>query len=370
MESNTEQVGIRTLLEAGVHFGHQAKRWDPKMKPYIFAARAGVHIIDLDQTLPLLERARSFIRSIAEADRDVLFVGTKKQAQLTVAEQAIRCGQPFVAERYIGGMLTNFQTIKPRIEYFKDLAARFEETPEENRSGREWFALAREYQKLRRGFAGLTEMERLPGAIFVIDPKREELMVKEANRLKIPVVALTDTNCDPEVVDYVIPGNDDAIRAINLISKLIADSILDGKGEDAVQQEDRPLPPVIEESMAAEDALTEELPAANGNGAPDETATPEGEGEGSDEAISEDDVISDEAAAVEEAAEESSVSNSEIEEPVPTVENTDLEGAGGDSEAAAAAEAEADAEVMATEPAEEEPEEKTPAADVEEEQEK
>jgi small subunit ribosomal protein S2 len=325
------------------------------MKSYIFAARAGVHIIDLDQTLPLLDRARAFVRSIAEAGRDVLFVGTKKQAQITVAEQAIRCGQPFVAERYIGGMLTNFQTIKPRIEYFKDLSARFEETPEENRSGRDWFALAREYQKLRRNFAGLTEMERLPGAVFVIDPKREELMVKEANRLKIPVVALTDTNCDPEVVDYVIPGNDDAIRAINLISKLISDAVLEGKGEDEVQPEDRPLPPVIEETMISEDALPEE-PVRNGDGdSTNEAATEDVVAD----AVA-DNVVSEEMAAVEEAVEEDEA-EAETEEPTPIVEGTDLEAAGGAAEAAAAGAAEAQAEDQAVDQAVEPAEDETPA---------
>ncbi|MGH3147382.1 MAG: 30S ribosomal protein S2, partial [Rubrobacter sp.] len=261
MQSTADHVGIRELLEAGVHFGHQAKRWNPKMKRYIFAQRAGVHIIDLDQTLTLLDRALSFVRGMAEADREVLFVGTKKQAQIPLAEQAIRSGQPFIAERYIGGMLTNFQTILPRIQYFKDLAARVDETPEEDRSGKDWFALQREYQKLRRNFAGITEMTRLPGAVFVIDPKREELLIKEANRLKIPVLALTDTNCDPEVIDYVIPGNDDAIRAISLISRLVADAIVEGRGEEALVDE-RPLPPVIEESQISEEA--QEAATTNG----------------------------------------------------------------------------------------------------------
>jgi small subunit ribosomal protein S2 len=247
--STTERVGIRDLLEAGVHFGHQAKRWNPKMKRYIFAERAGVHIIDLDQTLTLLDKALDFVRGVAEADREILFVGTKKQAQIPIAEQAIRSGQPYIAERYIGGILTNFQTILPRIQYFKDLARRVEETPEEERSGKEWFALTREYQKLRRNFAGITEMERLPGAVFVIDPKREELLVKEANRLKIPVVALTDTNCDPDVVDYVIPGNDDAIRSITLISRLISDAIVQARGEEALPSAERPLPPAVEEAQ-------------------------------------------------------------------------------------------------------------------------
>jgi small subunit ribosomal protein S2 len=266
VETTTQQIGVRELLEAGVHFGHQAKRWNPKMKRYIFAQRAGVHIIDLDQTLTLLDRSRQFVRGVAEAGREVLFVGTKKQAQFTVAEQALRSGQPYVVERYIGGMLTNFQTIQPRIRYFTTLAQTVEETPEEERTGREWFALYREYQKLRRNFAGITEMERLPGAVFVIDPKREELLVKEANRLKIPVVALTDTNCDPDVVDYVIPGNDDAIRSIYLISRLIADSILEGRGEDIVPAEDRPLPPGIEETLVDEEEATELLSEAANEG--------------------------------------------------------------------------------------------------------
>jgi small subunit ribosomal protein S2 len=261
LQSTSERVGIRELLEAGVHFGHQAKRWNPKMKRYIFAQRAGVHIIDLDQTLTLLDKALAFVRGVAEANREVLFVGTKKQAQIPLAEQALRSGQPFVAERYIGGMLTNFQTILPRIQYFKDLAVRVDETPEEERSGKDWFALNREYQKLRRNFAGITEMERLPGAVFVIDPKREELLVKEANRLKIPVLALTDTNCDPEVIDYVIPGNDDAIRAISLISRLVADAIIEGRGEEAPAEE-RPVPPVIEDAQA--NAEIQQSATANG----------------------------------------------------------------------------------------------------------
>ena len=346
MESTAQQVGVRELLEAGVHFGHQAKRWNPKMKSYIFAQRAGVHIIDLDQTLPLLDRARSFVKSVAEAGKDVLFVGTKKQAQITIAEQAIRCGQPYVAERYIGGMLTNFQTIKPRIEYFKDLAARFEETPEEDRTGRDWFALAREYQKMRRNFAGITEMERLPGAIFVVDPKREELLIKEANRLRIPVVALTDTNCDPEVVDYVIPGNDDAIRSINLISKLMADAILQGKGEDEVEVEDRPVPPVIEEAQISEEPVPES-PVANGDGSAQEAEVIE---------VEPGEAVSEEAAAVEAAAAEP---ESETEDPVPTVEDTNIEASGGDAEAAAAAAAESEAEIASEESDTGEPSEET-----------
>ncbi|MDQ3386104.1 MAG: 30S ribosomal protein S2 [Actinomycetota bacterium] len=314
MESTVEKVGVRELLEAGVHFGHQAKRWNPRMKKYIFAERAGVHIIDLDQTLTLLQEAQKLVRSVAEAGREVLFVGTKKQAQLTLAEQAMRSGQPYVAERYIGGMLTNFQTIKPRIEYFKGLVTSVEETPEEARTGRDWFALNREYQKLRRNFAGLTEMERLPGAVFIVDPKREELLVKEANRLKIPVVALTDTNCDPEVVDYVIPGNDDAIRAINLISRLMANAVLEGSGADEVPTDDRPVPPVVEEARLAEEALAQsatdaaESAEVTTNGSADPAAeAPAAEAPATEEPVAE--------AATPEPTEEPVVSEPAVEEP-------------------------------------------------------
>jgi small subunit ribosomal protein S2 len=288
LESTTERVGIRELLEAGVHFGHQAKRWNPKMKRYIFAERAGVHIIDLDQTLTLLDRALDFVRGVAE--REVLFVGTKKQAQIPMAEQALRSGQPYIAERYIGGILTNFQTILPRIQYFKDLARRVEETPEEERSGKDWFALNREYQKLRRNFAGITEMERLPGAVFVIDPKREELLVKEANRLEIPVVALTDTNCDPEVVDYVIPGNDDAIRSISLIARLIADAIVEGRGEEALPTDGRPVPPVVEEAQQVPEGDIDEAVDGRAEEAP--TEVPAGEVDRTGEASAEDTEVS------------------------------------------------------------------------------
>ena len=345
MQSTTERVGIRELLEAGVHFGHQAKRWNPKMKRYIFAQRAGVHIIDLDQTLTLLGQALSFVRGVAEANREVLFVGTKKQAQIPLAEEALRSGQPFVAERYIGGMLTNFQTILPRIQYFKDLTVRVDETPEENRTGKDWFALNREYQKLRRNFAGITEMERLPGAVFVIDPKREELLVKEANRLKIPVLALTDTNCDPEVVDYVIPGNDDAIRAISLISRLVADAIIEGRGEEA-QVEERPVPPVIE--AATVDAEVQQATTANGSTdtpveaqveAPEEPE--EAQVEASEEPVAEAEApVEPEAAPEPEAALEPDITPDDVDEPDATVDDEVEPGA-----------AEVDAEVVVADPA-------------------
>ena len=365
MESTTERVGIRELLEAGVHFGHQAKRWNPKMKRYIFAERAGVHIIDLDQTLNLLDKALSFVRSVAEADREVLFVGTKKQAQIPIAEQALRSGQPYIAERYIGGILTNFQTILPRIQYFKDLARRVEETPEEDRSGKDWFALTREYQKLRRNFAGITEMERLPGAVFVIDPKREELLVKEANRLKIPVVALTDTNCDPEVIDYVIPGNDDAIRSITLISRLIADSIVEGTGEEAVPASERPVPPVVEEAQVSEEiseGIAAEAGTQTSNGRPEPAEAQSDEPPADTEQIAEPEAAAAEAAepeAVEPETDESADEEPEVEEPA--VEEPDTEPTAED-EAPDADEPAAD-EPVAEEPVAEEPETEEPEAE-------
>jgi small subunit ribosomal protein S2 len=345
LQSTTERVGIRQLLEAGVHFGHQAKRWNPKMKRYIFAQRAGVHIIDLDQTLTLLGQALDFVLGVAEANREVLFVGTKKQAQIPLAEEAIRSGQPFVAERYIGGMLTNFQTILPRIQYFKDLAVRVDETPEEDRTGKDWFALNREYQKLRRNFAGITEMERLPGAVFVIDPKREELLVKEANRLKIPVLALTDTNCDPEVIDYVIPGNDDAIRSISLISRLVADAIIQGRGEEA-QSDERPVPPVIEDATV--DA--EQVAATNGS-----TVAPPVEADGPEATVVPEAVPEPDAAAEPEEV----VVESEVE-PEAEVEAGAVEAAAAESETATEVEAEVVEPEVAEEPETEEPETEEP----------
>ncbi len=378
MQDTSGKVGIRDLLEAGVHFGHQAKRWNPKMKKYIFAERAGVHIIDLDQTLTLLDKSLNFIRSIAEANRDVLFVGTKKQAQITLAEEAIRSGQPYVAERYIGGMLTNFQTIQPRIEYFKGLSARIEETPEEDKSGKDWFALSKEYQKLRRNFAGLTEMARLPGAVFIVDPKREELLVKEANRLKIPVVALTDSNCDPEVVDYVIPGTDDAIRAISLISRLIADAVISGRGEDIVPAEERPVPPVVEEAKAAEEEseqrAAQPTTAATANAATANAATANA---ATANAASANGASAEQPAAEpapEPAASESNGNGASAEPPsVGTIGDVASTPAPSDAEAEAQveaeedAEAEAEAEAVAETPAEEVVEEEAPAEDVSEE---
>lgn len=222
-------VSMKELLEAGVHFGHQVHRWNPKMKPYIFGARNGIHIIDLQKTVQLMEEAYNFVRDTVAEGKKILFVGTKKQAQDAVKEEAIRCGMFYVVHRWLGGTLTNFKTIRQSIEKFKKLE-RLEESPEFRRlPKKELMRLIKKREKMRKNFEGIRDMETLPGALFVIDPKREEIAVKEANRLGIPVVAVVDTNCDPDPIDYVIPGNDDAIRAIRLLSSRIADACLEGK---------------------------------------------------------------------------------------------------------------------------------------------
>jgi small subunit ribosomal protein S2 len=219
----------RELLEAGVHFGHQTRRWNPKMRRYIFGERSGIYIIDLEKTLTALSETYDFLADIGRQGGTVLFVGTKKQAQETVAEQAGRVGMPYVNTRWLGGMLTNFQTIHGRLQRMKELR-------EMERSGafdflpkKEVLKLRHEKGKLERNLSGIQDMERLPSAIFVIDTKREHIAVKEARKLGIPIIAIVDTNCDPDEADYVIPGNDDAIRACSLIAKVIADAVQEGQ---------------------------------------------------------------------------------------------------------------------------------------------
>jgi small subunit ribosomal protein S2 len=220
----------RQLLEAGVHFGHQTRRWNPKMSRFIYGERSGIYIVDLEQSLQGLERAYEFVRDVARAGGTVLFVGTKKQAQDVVAEHGSRVGMPYVNTRWLGGMLTNFQTMFRRLR-------RLVELREMERSGafdflpkKEVLKLRREKEKLERNLGGIQDLERLPAAIYVIDTKKEHIAVTEANKLGIPVVAIVDTNCDPDEVDYVIPGNDDAIRSISLVTSVIADAIREGQG--------------------------------------------------------------------------------------------------------------------------------------------
>ncbi len=222
-------VSMRQLLEAGVHFGHQTRRWNPKMKRFIFGERNGIYIIDLNQTLTRIETAYTYIRDLVGEGGTVLFVGTKKQTQDPVANYAMRCGMPYINERWLGGMLTNFQTIHGRVKKMQEyermkLAGDFEAMPK-----KEALILTRELDKLQRNLGGIRGMNKLPDAIFVIDTKKEHIAVTEANKLGMPVVAVVDTNCDPDVIQYIIPGNDDAIRSGNLLCRVIADAVDEGR---------------------------------------------------------------------------------------------------------------------------------------------
>lgn len=221
-------VTMKELLEAGVHFGHQTSRWNPKMKPYVFGARNGIYIIDLQKTVQCVRDACAFIQSITASGRKILFVGTKKQAQTVIIEEATRSAQFFVANRWWGGMLTNYQTIRASIDRLKKIEAMKASGELEALTKKEQAELSREAGKLEASLGGIKEMKKLPGAIFVIDPTKEHIAVKEAKKLGLPIVAVVDTNCDPDEVDYVIPGNDDAIRAIKLFSHLIAESCIEG----------------------------------------------------------------------------------------------------------------------------------------------
>ncbi len=222
-------VTMKQLLEAGVHFGHQTRRWNPKMKNYIFGERNGIYIIDLQQSLEKINEAYKFVRDLASEGEHVLFVGTKKQTQEPIDRHAGRSGQPYVNFRWLGGMLTNFQTIRRRVDHMHDLERREREGEFELMPKKEGLRHRRELTKLRRYLGGIRNLDKLPGAVFVIDTKREEIAVKEANKLGIPVVAIVDTNCDPDVIDYVIPGNDDAIRSASLMCRVIADAIEEGR---------------------------------------------------------------------------------------------------------------------------------------------
>jgi small subunit ribosomal protein S2 len=221
---------MKNLLEAGVHFGHQTSRWNPKMKPYIFGARNGIYIIDLQQTVKMFRDAYAFVRDLTASGGQMLFVGTKKQAQEAIRDEAERCGAFFVNTRWLGGMLTNFQTIKQSIERLKKLDEMLEDQQVAQALTKKELGLLRhEREKLLSSLGGIKGLRKLPDALFVIDPKKEEIAVKEANKLSIPVVAVVDTNCDPDLIDYKVPGNDDAIRAIRLFCSAIAEAVVEGR---------------------------------------------------------------------------------------------------------------------------------------------
>ena len=247
-------VSMRELLEAGVHFGHQTRRWNPKMKRFIFAERGGIYIIDLQQTQQLLEEAAEFARNVAGRNGTILFVGTKKQAQDAVEEQAQRVGMPYVSHRWLGGLLTNWRTIADRIQRLHELRSLREEGQLELLPAKERIAMLGELEKLESNLGGVADLKRQPDAIFIVDLRKEQLAVREARRLGMPVIALVDTNCDPDEADYVIPGNDDAIRACSLIARVLGDAIETGRQQVTQQELQRkpPAEPELEAEATAE----------------------------------------------------------------------------------------------------------------------
>ena len=249
-------VAMKQLLEAGVHFGHQTRRWDPKMAEYIFQARNGIHIIDLQKTSKKLDEAYAFVKEQAEEGKTVLFVGTKKQAQECMKEAALKGGMFYVDQRWLGGMLTNFGTIQKRIQRLKDLEAMEQDGTFDVLPKKEVILLKKEMEKLERNLGGIKEMNELPGVIFLVDPKKERIAILEAKKLGIPVVGLVDTNCNPEEVDYAIPGNDDAIRAVKLIADVMANAVIEGKQGESFE-------PEMEEQPVDEEATTIEEVVAN-----------------------------------------------------------------------------------------------------------
>lgn len=247
-------ISMKQLLEAGVHFGHQTRRWNPKMAEYIFTERNGIYIIDLQKTVRKIEEAYFFVREVVMNGDDILFVGTKKQAQDSIREEALRCGQFYVNARWLGGMLTNFKTIQQRIERLKQLEAMeqgglFDVLPK-----KEVIKLRAEMEKLEKYLGGIKDMRKLPGAMFVVDPRKERNAILEARKLGIPVVAIVDTNCDPDEVDYVIPGNDDAIRAVRLIASKMADAVIEANQGEQLSTEEADVEDVIDETDGTDEA--------------------------------------------------------------------------------------------------------------------
>ncbi|MDD2295165.1 MAG: 30S ribosomal protein S2 [Bacillota bacterium] len=269
-------ISMKQLLEAGVHFGHQTRRWNPKMAPYIFTERNGIYIIDLQKTVRKVEEAYEFIKSVAASNKPILFVGTKKQAQATIADEAIRCDMFYVNERWLGGMLTNYKTISLRIKRLNDIKKMETDGTFDALTKKEVQKLRLEMAKLEKFLNGIKDMKGMPGALFVVDPKKEKIAVKEARILDIPIVGMCDTNCDPDDVDYVIPANDDAIRAVKLITGKMAEAVIEGKqGESyAPAQEETAAAPAAAEEVAPEEvkATAESEPEAEEDAAelPDE----------------------------------------------------------------------------------------------------
>jgi len=229
-------VSMKQLLEAGVHFGHQTRRWNPKMKEYIFTERNGIYIIDLQKTVKKIEEAYEFVKNVSAEGGNILFVGTKKQAQESIQEEAQRCGMFYVNQRWLGGMLTNFKTIRRRIDRLNELEKMEEEGLFEVLPKKEVLNLKHEKERLEKNLGGIKDMTELPQAVFIVDPRKERIAVQEARKLGIPIVAIVDTNCDPDEVDYVIPGNDDAIRAVKLLTEKIADAVIEGRQGEQMEE--------------------------------------------------------------------------------------------------------------------------------------
>lgn len=259
-------ISMKQLLEAGVHFGHQTRRWNPKMKPYIFTERNGIYIIDLQKTVKKIEEAYEFVRQLAADGGKVLFVGTKKQAQDSVKEEATRSGMFYVNQRWLGGTLTNFKTIRKRINRLNEIEKMEEDGTFDVLPKKETINLMREKERLLKFLGGIREMDELPDAVFIIDPRKENIAVAEARKLNIPIVGIVDTNCDPDEIDYIIPANDDAIRAVRLLTSTIADAIIEGKQgmeEDTVKEEDAKQEETVETSQEeVTEAQTEEAESA------------------------------------------------------------------------------------------------------------
>ena len=252
-------VAMKQLLEAGVHFGHQTRRWDPKMAEYIFQARNGIHIIDLQKTSKKLDEAYAFMKEQAEEGKTVLFVGTKKQAQECMKEAALKCGMFYVDQRWLGGMLTNFETIRARVQRLKDLETMEQDGTFDVLPKKEVILLRKEMEKLEKNLGGIKEMDKLPGVIFLVDPKKERIAILEAKKLNIPIVGLVDTNCNPEELDYPIPGNDDAIRAVKLIADVMANAIIEGKqGESFEPEMEEEVNQNEEEATSIEEVVAQE----------------------------------------------------------------------------------------------------------------
>lgn len=263
-------ISMKQLLEAGVHFGHQTRRWNPKMQQFIFMDRNGIHIIDLQQTVTRLNDAYKFVEQVAAEGGTVLFVGTKKQAQEAVSEEARRCGMYFVNQRWLGGMLTNFQTIQSRIRYLRDLEGRRERGDFERLPKKEVQHLQDDMNRLERTLGGIKDMRRLPSALFIVDTRKERTAVLEARRLEIPVIALADTNCDPDEMDYPIPANDDAIRAVRLLCSKIADAVIEGRRQLEAQHKDEEPQEEGEVVELTEVTASSEIAATSSEGAEQE----------------------------------------------------------------------------------------------------